>query len=206
MARLAALLLLHLPLAGTTTYHVGCGAGDADNNAGTDSAAGWRTLAQVNAAKLVGGDEVLFRRGCVWRGGYLDGQGGLPGAPVTYGAFGDAALPHPLLLGSVSPAAGDWSPVAAAPGSWAANVSELYQRAGGFGGITDVGNVILGQRSSSGGGTAIGGAGAAAGAGAGAAGELCAAVKKWARSELAAQDEFYFDFSTGGPASSSVSY
>eukprot|EP01051_Picozoa_sp_SAG22_P025170 SAG22_NODE_7329_length_751_cov_1.159509_2_plen_129_part_01 len=98
VAHLAAVLLLQqLPLSGATVYYVGCGAGDADSNAGTSEGAGWRTLARVNAAKLHGGDSVLFRRGCQWRGGYLTGQSGLPGRPVTFGAFGglDSELPRP---------------------------------------------------------------------------------------------------------------
>jgi hypothetical protein len=190
VAQLLLRLLVLARAATGTTWYVGCGPSDADSNAGTVPTAGWRTLARVNAARLVGGDSVLFQRGCAWRGGYINGQGGLPGRPVTYGAFGSADLPKPQLLGSVSPQPTDWSPVGGAAGGWLVNVSALWHRAAGnfttAPGITDVGNIVIGQNGSN----------------SAAPEPLRAAVKKWSAFELSAQDQFYFNFSTGGPAAS----
>ena len=47
-----------------------------DSEAGNDSAEGtrpdtaWRTLDKVNATALIPGDQILFKRGGLWRGGF----------------------------------------------------------------------------------------------------------------------------------------
>ncbi len=86
-----------------------------DAAAGTDEAAAWRSLERVNAAELLPGDAVLFRRGGLWRG-QLVPHSGTNGARVVYGAYGAGA--KPVLQGSVArDRAEEW--VQVKPGLWA---------------------------------------------------------------------------------------
>jgi hypothetical protein len=101
------------------TFHVDGETGD-DAAAGTAESAAWRTLEKVNAAELIPGDRVLFRRGGLWRG-QLVPQSGSNGAPIVYGAYGSGA--KPILQGSMSRSRpGDW--IETAPGVWATRKSE----------------------------------------------------------------------------------
>ena len=164
----------HVQSAGRTFY-VDSHDGD-DNRTGSSAAAAWRSLHRVNKEALRGGDSVLFRRGCVWRGASLHGQSGdVENGHVRFGAWGDASAPKPQLLGSVSAAApSDWTAIR--DGVWRANLTELWARAGGqIAQITDVGNIVL-----------RGGTPAA---------NLTAARKVWAASELARPADFYYNFS-----------
>ncbi len=94
-AALAAVLLLLVP-AMAVDYYVA--ADGADANAGTSPDAAWRTLARVNAAELLPGDTIRFRRGDTWRGQLIPKSGGDAGV-ITYTAYGEG--PKPLLLGSL---------------------------------------------------------------------------------------------------------
>ena len=88
-----------------------------------------------------------LRAGCRVRG-FLVGLGGdATRGPVTYGsAFGDLSLPAPLLLGSVSPAAGDW--LDRGGGVWAADIALLaLPLVGKRNNATDVGDLVA-RRSS----------------------------------------------------------
>jgi hypothetical protein len=101
------------------TFYVDSEKGD-DAMAGTAENTAWRTLDKVNAAELIPGDQVLFKRGGLWRG-QLVPQSGSNGAPIVYGAYGSGA--KPILQGSVSRSrTEDW--VEAAPGVWATLKSE----------------------------------------------------------------------------------
>ncbi len=71
----------------------------ADDRDGATTNSPWRSISRVNRADLKPGDQVLFKRGCAWRG-QLNPQNGDEGAPITYGAYG--AGPKPLLLGSIA--------------------------------------------------------------------------------------------------------
>ena len=77
-------------------YYVDSLNGD-DANAGTTPATAWKSLERVDAAPLVAGDSVLFRRGRVWRG-TLRTKPGEEGRPVRYGAYGKG--PKPRILSS----------------------------------------------------------------------------------------------------------
>jgi polysaccharidase protein len=74
-----------------------------DSEAGSDKADGltprqaWRTLQRVNSATLKPGDAVLLRRGGTWKGTIAVNASGMPGAPITYGAYGTG--PAPTLTG-----------------------------------------------------------------------------------------------------------
>jgi hypothetical protein len=74
------------------TYFVDSERGD-DENAGTSTAAAWRTLARVNDASLRPGDRVLLRRGASWPGTLrIDGSGS-ERAPIVVTAYGRGRLP-----------------------------------------------------------------------------------------------------------------
>lgn len=61
------------------------------------------TIAAVNAASFSAGDQILFKRGCTFRGNLGD-----PGAAVTFGAYGTGA--KPILSGGVLvTTSGDWT-------------------------------------------------------------------------------------------------
>lgn len=88
-------------------YYIAPDGDDARNGLTPECA--WRSLERVNAARLAPGDKVLFQRGGLWRG-QLRPQSGAPGAPITYGAYGEGD--KPALLGSVAlNQQADWRPV-----------------------------------------------------------------------------------------------
>lgn len=68
-------------------YYVDASNGN-DNNNGLSESAAWATLARVNVTKLVPGDTVLFKRGEIWRETLLISNSGIPGKPITFGAYG----------------------------------------------------------------------------------------------------------------------
>jgi hypothetical protein len=157
---------------GRRTFYADSEHGD-DSRSGMSAATSWRSLQRINQAKLQGGDAVLLRRGCVWRGAPLLGQSGdSENGTVRFGAWGDTSMPKPQLLGSVSAGhASDWT--ARRAGLWEANLTDLWARAGGATAqITDVGNIILGHPNAM----------------------LHAATKVWAASELTASAEFFYNF------------
>jgi hypothetical protein len=105
--------------AAPATFFVDSEKGD-DAAAGTAESSAWKSLEKVNAAELIPGDQVRFRRGGLWRG-QLVPQSGSNGAPILYGAYG--AGPKPILQGSVSRSRPeDWAEFA--PGVWATRKSE----------------------------------------------------------------------------------
>ena len=91
-----------------------------DSESGDDGADGisprtaWRTLDRVNAADILPGERVLFRRGGLWRG-TLRPRSGEEGAPVHYGAYGTGAKPI-LQNSAAADAASDW--IQASPDVW----------------------------------------------------------------------------------------
>jgi hypothetical protein len=98
-----------------STFYIDSATGD-DAAAGTREDAAWRSLEKLNnAASLIPGDRVLFKRGGLWRG-QLWPQSGGENAPVLYGAYGTGA--KPLLQGSLArDRPEDW--VETSPGVWA---------------------------------------------------------------------------------------
>lgn len=74
--------------------------GGSDANAGTAPAEAFATLNHVAKLQLKGGDEVLFRRGCTFRGA-LDTQGNATADnPIRIGAYGEGNKPE--ILGSIT--------------------------------------------------------------------------------------------------------
>lgn len=97
---LAAMLLSALAeRTAAATFYVDSERGD-DAAAGTGESAPWKSLDRVNAAPLLPGDRVLFKRGGLWRG-QLVPQSGTNGARIVYGAYGSGGA-KPVLQGSVA--------------------------------------------------------------------------------------------------------
>jgi hypothetical protein len=78
-------------------YYVDSSAGD-DSNSGHSPSSAWRTIGRVNSIALAPGDTVYFRRGGIWRETLEPRNGGAPGRPVTFTAYGSG--PEPIISGS----------------------------------------------------------------------------------------------------------
>ena len=110
---MAATMTMSGLVASAASYYVDSSGGN-DGNDGLKPESAWQSLVRVNGAALAPGDEVLFKRGGLWRG-VLAPRSGEPGKPVRYAEYGDGPLP--ILQGSVAadvPA--DWEEVR--PGIW----------------------------------------------------------------------------------------
>ncbi|SMB97198.1 hypothetical protein [Deinococcus hopiensis] len=74
------------------SFYVDCTAGK-DAAEGTTAAAPLRTLAQVNALKLLPGDHVLLKRGCTFAGPLVARSSGTASAPIRYTSYGAGTNP-----------------------------------------------------------------------------------------------------------------
>jgi hypothetical protein len=101
------------------TFYVDSAKGN-DAAEGTAETSAWQSLEKVNKVALIPGDQVLFRRGGLWRG-QLFPQSGSNGTRIVYGAYG--AGEKPILQGSVARSRPEeWSEVK--PGLWATQAFE----------------------------------------------------------------------------------
>jgi hypothetical protein len=78
-------------------YYLDSSTGD-DSNSGRSPSSAWRTIAKVNSVALAPGDSVYLRRGGIWRETLEPRNGGAPGRPVTFTAYGSG--PAPIISGS----------------------------------------------------------------------------------------------------------
>ena len=74
-----------------STFHLDSINGNDDNDGLTPETA-WKSLEMIAKADVKPGDAVLFRRGCLWRGGFSL-RSGEPGNPVRFGNYGEGSLP-----------------------------------------------------------------------------------------------------------------
>ena len=74
-------------IAAAATYYLDATNGN-DSNSGTSELSPWKTIKKVNASTFVPGDQILFKRGCVWREQLLTPNGGTTGYPITFGSYG----------------------------------------------------------------------------------------------------------------------
>ena len=81
---------------GGRSYYVA--SGGRDSNSGTSPSSAWLTLNRVNSANLQPGDTVFFQSGQMWRGTLEPPRGGIPGAPISFAAFGSGN--RPVISGS----------------------------------------------------------------------------------------------------------
>jgi len=75
-----------------TAYYVDNTAGN-DNNSGTSPSTAWKTIARVNQASFAPGDQILFKRGGIWREQLTISAAGMPGNPILFDAFGSGSSP-----------------------------------------------------------------------------------------------------------------
>jgi len=96
-----------------STFYVDSAKGN-DAAEGTAESSAWHSLDKVNKSTLIPGDQVLFKRGGLWRGQFKP-QSGSNGLRVVYGAYG--AGDKPILQGSVArDTEQDWTETT--PGVW----------------------------------------------------------------------------------------
>ncbi len=82
----------------TSIYYVNATDGN-DLNDGLSETTAWRTLNKVNNLSFSPGDEILFKRGEIWREQLIPYSGDVTGH-IKYGAYGTGN--KPLLLGSLT--------------------------------------------------------------------------------------------------------
>jgi len=78
------------------TYYVDATNGN-DGNNGLSEAAPWKTISKVNSSTFTPGDQILFKRGEVWREQLEVPSPGSSGNPITFGAYGSGE--NPLISG-----------------------------------------------------------------------------------------------------------
>jgi len=64
-----------------------------DNNNGLSESTPWKTIAKVNASNFNPGDQILFKRGAVWREQLNVPSSGGPGLPILFGSYGAGNSP-----------------------------------------------------------------------------------------------------------------
>jgi hypothetical protein len=90
---LAILVTVLLPsLATAATYYVDATDGN-DNNNGFSSETAWKTIDKVNASNFEPGDQILFKRGQIWRETLKLSSSGMPGYPIKIGDYGTGEKP-----------------------------------------------------------------------------------------------------------------
>ncbi len=95
-------LLLAQP-ACAATYYLAANGDDARTAAQAQNpATPWQSITKLNASMggLQPGDQVLLRRGDVFRGQLVITRSGSAGSPLTFGAYGTATDPNPVIDGS----------------------------------------------------------------------------------------------------------
>ena len=105
------LLLALSPGVQGTAYFVDSVSG-ADENDGRSPLTAWRTVGRVTRSVFAPGDEILFRRGQVWRDTLVVAQSGREGSPITYGAYGNGQ--RPVISGADIFGGHLWSPAGGA--------------------------------------------------------------------------------------------
>jgi len=107
--------------ANAATYYVSSTGSDAADGSQANP---WQTISKVNAASLVAGDQVLFRRGDTFQGSLIPPSSGATGNPITFGAYGSGAKPIITGLSAITDAA------------WKSIGNSLYEAPVGNGGAT----------------------------------------------------------------------
>src|SRR5512143_2008920 len=97
-------LLIGVP-AWPATYYVDAASGNDSNDALTQATA-WKTISKVNGSTFVAGDQILFKRGCVWNERLTPPSSGTSGNPIVFDAYGGGEAP--TLTGYVDAPAASW--------------------------------------------------------------------------------------------------
>jgi hypothetical protein len=88
----AMVLCLLATTASATTYYVDATAGD-DTKDGQTTSTSWKTIAKVNGSSFSPGDQILFKRGEVWRESLVPPSSGSSGNPIRFDAYGTGDAP-----------------------------------------------------------------------------------------------------------------
>jgi parallel beta-helix repeat protein len=86
------LVFLLAPLSWAAIYYVDATNGR-DTNNGLSEATAWKTIAKVNVSRFLPGDQILFKRGEVWRETLIVPSSGIAQSSIVLGAFGSGAKP-----------------------------------------------------------------------------------------------------------------
>lgn len=71
----------------TATYYVDATNGN-DGYDGHSEVTPWKTIAKINSSRFNPGDQILFKRGEVWRETLIVPSSGATGNPIIFGAYG----------------------------------------------------------------------------------------------------------------------
>jgi parallel beta-helix repeat protein len=93
-------LLAFAPALYAATYYVDATMGK-DTNDGLAEVTAWKTIAKVNVSRFIPGDQILFKRGEVWREMLKVASSGTEQKSISYGAYGAGELPVITGLDSV---------------------------------------------------------------------------------------------------------
>ena len=93
-------------VAGAATYYVDATNGN-DSASGTTTATAWKTINKVNTSTFAAGDQILFKRGEVWRESLVPPSSGASGSPIVFDAYGTGEAP--TITGSLDLSAAAWS-------------------------------------------------------------------------------------------------
>jgi parallel beta-helix repeat protein len=116
------------------TYYVDATGGD-DSNDGTSPETAWKTISKVNSMSFSPGDNILFKRGEVWREQLTVPSSGSSGNPITFSSYGTGNKPK-LLHSVAKNSTDDWT-----------DEGENLWYAGSFG-ISQIRNVIMDSENS----------------------------------------------------------
>ena len=64
-----------------------------DNNSGTSLSQPWRSILKICYATFAPGDNIYFKRGCIWRNQLSIPNMGAQGTPITFSAYGSGDKP-----------------------------------------------------------------------------------------------------------------
>lgn len=85
-------VIMFAPLGWAATYYVNAINGN-DSRTGLSEITAWKTIAKVNASRFNPGDQILFKRGEIWRETLVVPSSGVSGNPITFGAYGEGVDP-----------------------------------------------------------------------------------------------------------------
>lgn len=103
------LLISAIP-ANAASYFIDASNGN-DSNNGTSPDTSWKTIAKVNRSSFYTGDDILFKRGEVWREQLIISSSGTEGNPIGFGAYGDGDNPTITGTENITGTTGDWTQV-----------------------------------------------------------------------------------------------
>jgi hypothetical protein len=91
-AFLGAIVLMGMRAAVAATYYVDASGGN-DSSDGLTQGTAWKTIAKVNGSTFAAGDQILFKRGEVWRESLVVPSSGASGNPIVFDAYGTGEAP-----------------------------------------------------------------------------------------------------------------